>query len=347
VIVDLARRRAAAWPDGSTQDVLAEMADLTLRIVSAALFSLDATGARPSDERVIASVHTFAGSLNWAVRRAFPLPRWLPTAANRRARAAIAGLDGLVYDMIAARRRDGGDHSDLLSMLVGAVDAEGGPGLSDVEIRDELMTVFYAGHETSAAVLTWAFYLLDRHPAVADAVRAESASVLGGRSVTMADLPRLPLLGRVVKETLRLYPPAWLFDRSPLADVTLGGHEVPRGATILLSPWVVHRDPRWWEAPADFRPERFAEDGEAAHAERGRYLPFGDGPRLCIGNRFAEAEISLVLATMLPLVSLTRVEAGGGDAAPAAPIRPAGDATLRPLEPLRMRVAHRAPLPRS
>jgi cytochrome P450 len=335
VIVDLARRRAEAWPVGSTQDVLTEMADLTLRIVSAALFSLDATGGRAEDENVIAAVHEFAATLGWAVRRAFPLPRWLPTAANRRARASIARLDTLVFSMIEERRRDGADRSDLLSMLVGAVDADGGPGLSDVEIRDELMTVFYAGHETSAAVLTWALYLLDAHPAVARALRSELATALDGRPVTVADLPRLPLLGAVVKETLRLYPPAWLFDRSPLADVELGGFALPKGSTLLLSPYVVHHDPRWWEAPAEFRPERFADGGEAALAERGRFLPFGEGPRLCIGNRFAESEIALVLATMLPMVSLSRVGDG--------PVRPYGDATLRPAEPIRMRVAHPVP----
>jgi cytochrome P450 len=324
VIVSLARRRVEAWPDGSTQDVLPEMADLTLRIVSAALFSL---GAGAGDEAVIAAVHEFAGSLNWAVRRAFPLPHWVPTAGNRQARAAIERLDALVYQMIRGRRQSGVDAGDLLSMLLEAVDAEGGRQLTDVEIRDELMTVFYAGHETSAAVLTWAFHLLDSYPEVASRLRVELSTVLDGRAAGMADLARLPLLSQVVKETLRLYPPAWLFDRSPLRDLSLGGYHLPKGATLLLSPWVAHRDPRWWDAPDEFRPERFADGGAAV---RGRYMPFGDGPRLCIGNRFAEAEISLVLATMLPKVSLSHAE--------DAPVRPAGDATLRPATPLRMRV---------
>ena len=191
-------------------------------------------------------------------------------------------------------------------MLVLATDADGGPALSDVEVRDELMTIFFAGHETSAAALTWALYLLATHPDVADAVRAEIADVVGDRRVEMADLPRLPLLGQVVAETLRLYPPAWVFDRSPVHDIVVGGFAIPRGANVLLSPWVVHRDPAHWDAPDEFRPQRFA---HGWIPPRGAYLPFGDGPRMCVGNRFAEVEILLVLATLLPRVDLSMVDA--------------------------------------
>ena len=144
----------------------------------------------------------------------------------------------------------------------------------------------------------------------------------------MADLPQLPLLGQVVKETLRLYPPAWVFDRSPLRDLTLAGYTIPKGANVLFSPWVVHRDPVRWPEPDAFRPERFD-----TPPPRSSYLPFGDGPRMCVGNRFAEAELVLVLATMLPRVSLSCVD--------SAPVRPEGDATLRPKGGLRMRVSRR------
>src|SRR5690606_25548400 len=152
-------------------------------------------------------------------------------------------VDALAYDLIRRRRAQPGD--DLVSLLVRATDEEGTPALSDVEVRDELMTMFFAGHETSAAALTWALYLLATHPDVAAAVRTEGAA-LGDAPGGVGELGRLPLLGQVVAETLRLYPPAWVFDRSPLQDIEIGGYRIPRGANILLSPWVVHRDERVW-----------------------------------------------------------------------------------------------------
>ena len=323
IMVDLARRRVEAWPDGSEQEVLAEMEDLTLRIVCGALFRIE----EDSDaEELVDAVHAFAGSLNLVLRRAFPLPKWLPTRGNRLRRDTVRRVDALVYKLIRRRRRAGVDGGDLLSMLLAAEEHGGASRLSDVEVRDELMTMFFAGHETSAAALTWAFYLLGEHPEVAGRLRAEIAAVLGERPAEMADLPRLPLLGQVVKETLRLYPPAWVFDRSPLHDLELGGYAIGRGANVLFSPWVAHRDPKHWKAPEQFRPERFA----GATPPRAAYLPFGDGPRLCIGNRFAEAEIALVLATILPRAELTRAGEGA--------VRPEGDATLRPQSGLRMRV---------
>ncbi len=332
IIVDQARRRVESWPDGSELELLSEMADLTLRIVSAALFGLALDdNARPDEraeaEAIVAAVHDFAGSLNIVLRRAFPLPEWLPTKGNRLRRDTVRRVDALAYRLIRRRRADRGD-GDLLSQLLSA-EADGGrERLSDVEVRDELMTLFFAGHETSASALTWALLLLDEYPVEAADLRAELDTVLGGRLPEFTDLSRLPRLGRVVKETLRL-PPAWVFDRSPLHDLDLGGYRLPKGANVLLSPWAVHRDPAVWDAPAEFRPERFL--GEALPREE--YLPFGDGPRQCIGNRFAETEIALVLATILPRVDLSRV---GSD-----PVHAEGDATLRPKGGLRMRVARR------
>ncbi len=323
-MVDLALARASAWADGSTVDMLREMQDLTRRLVCAALFHVDTP---EETERFVSAVHDFAASLNVVLRRAFPIPAWLPTSGNRFQDRTVRAVDELAHDLIRRRRQTPG--SDLLSLLVLATDSDGGAALSDVEIRDELMTMFFAGHETSAAALTWALYLLASHPSIADEVRAEVAS-LGVDRVGLADLPRLPLLGQVVAETLRLYPPVWVFDRSPLHDLDVAGYRIPRGANILLSPWVVHRDPRVWEAPDEFRPSRFADRGAQ---RRGSYLPFGDGPRRCVGNRFAEAEIALVLATLLPRVSLSRVD--------ETPVRPEGDATLRPKGGLPLMVRRR------
>ncbi len=327
-MVELARRRVEMWPDGSVREIRTEMADLTLRIVCAALFGIRAD--EREGEALVSAVHAFAESLNLTLRRAFPIPAWLPTRGNRLRRESVRAVDDLAYRLIRERRRAGTDGGDLLSVLLSSRADDGGPGLSDVEVRAELMTMFFAGHETSAAALTWALYLLDEHPDVAARVRAEIASVLHSRPARFADLSRLPLLVQVVKETLRLYPPGWVFDRSPLHDLMLGGYTIPKGANMLFSPWVVHRDPALWAAPAEFRPERFA---DGASVRRGAYIPFGDGPRLCIGNRFAEAEIALVLATILPRVDLSRVD--------DAPVFPEGDATLRPRGGLRMRVVHR------
>lgn len=325
IMVELARRRVDSWPDGSRQDMLAEMADLTLNIVCAALFRIEEEVAA---EELVEAVHAFARSLNVVLRRAFPLPEWIPTKGNRLRRDTVRQVDQLAYRLIRRRRQSGGEDGDLLSTLLRVHD--GHNRLSDVEVRDELMTIFFAGHETSAAALTWAFHLLTEHPAVAVRLRRELASVLVERSATMDDLARLPVLAAVVKETLRLYPPAWVFDRSPVRDVTVGGYTIPKGANILFSPWVAHRDPARWDDPHEFRPERFLR-GEAP--ARGAYLPFGDGPRLCVGNRFAEAEIALVLATILPRVELSRVD--------DAPVRAEGDATLRPSGGLHLRVARR------
>jgi cytochrome P450 len=323
-MVALTESRIVSWADGSTVDVLAEMQDLTLRIVCAALFHVDSP---EETERFVAAVHAFAASLNMVLRRAFPIPAWLPTSGNRLRRRTVGAMDALAYDLIRRRRSSPGD--DLLSLLVLATDADGGPALADREVRDELMTMFFAGHETSAAALTWALYLLAQHPSIVDDLRAEIAA-LGVARVGLGDLTRLPLLGQVVAETLRLYPPAWVFDRSPLRDITVGGYRIPRGANVLLSPWVVHRDPRVWDDPDAFRPKRFAGD---ASPPRSAYLPFGDGPRMCVGNRFAEAEIRIVLATLLPRVDLSLVE--------GQTVRPEGDATLRPRGGLRMVVRQR------
>jgi cytochrome P450 len=323
-MVELARQRIESWPDRSIVDLQAEMADLTLRIVATALFDI----APAEADGLVAAAHGFAGSLNLVLRRAFPLPDWLPTSGNRLRRDTVAHMDALAYALIRRRRADLHGRTDLLSLLLRAVDSAGGPSLSDREIRDELMTMFFAGHETSAAALTWAWYLLGEHPEVTTKLRAEIATTVGGRPPAMADLARLPLLNQVIRETLRLYPPAWVFDRSPVRDLAVAGYTIPRGANILFSPYVAHRDPARWEAAEEFRPQRFSQP-----PERRAYLPFGDGPRLCVGNRFAEAEIGLVLATMLPLVDLPRIGTG--------PVQPLGDATLRPRGGLPVRVHRR------
>jgi len=314
IMVSQARQRVSAWQDGAEIELVSEMADLALRIVADSLFTAS------SDPELLRAVHDFAHSINEYLLSFGLHPSWLPSGLNRRRRASIARIDELAYELIR-QRRAGSDGADLLSLLISTE-------LSDVEIRDELMTMFFAGHETSATALAWAFHELAENPAIADLLVAELEEVLGERDPAMADLPRLPYLGCVVKETLRRWPPGWLFDRTALAPTTVGGYPFRPGQILYFSPYVIHLDPSYWDSPLDFRPERFA---AGAEIPREAYLPFGDGPRMCIGNRFAEAEIALVLAVMVRRVRLRRV--------PGGPVIPEGQATIRPKGGLRMTVS--------
>ena len=203
--------------------------------------------------------------------------------------------------MIAQRRQQGQDTGDLLSMLLLTQNEDDGAGMSDRQVRDELVTLYFAGHETTAKLLTWTIYLLCRHPQTETKLREELATVLGGRAPTLTDLPRLTFLNQTIKESLRLYPPAWIFDRQTIAPVTLGPYTLKQGASLYISPYVSHRDPRYFEDPEAFRPERF-NSGWDDDLPRFAYFPFGGGSRICIGQTFAEMEATIVLATLLPQV---------------------------------------------
>lgn len=325
VMVSQACQRVSSWADGQEVEVVGEMADLALRIVADSLFTAS------SDPDLLKAVHAFAHSINEYLLSFGLHPSWLPSGLNRRRRSSIARIDELGYELIRRRRAagsdgtdgtDGADGADLLSMLISTE-------LSDVQIRDELMTMFFAGHETSATALAWALFELSENPQIADRIAAELDEVLGERDPAMADLPSLPFLGSVVKETLRRWPPGWIFDRTPIEPTTVGGFPVRPGQILYFSPYVIHLDPSYWDSPLEFRPERFA---PGAAVPREAYLPFGDGPRMCIGNRFAEAEIALVLAVMVRRVRLTRAPGAG-------PVVPEGQATIRPKGGLRMIVS--------
>ena len=314
IMVSHARQRVSSWSPGARVEVVAEMADLALRIVADSLFTAS------SDPSLLKAVHDFAHSINEYLLSFGLHPSWLPSGLNRRRRASIARIDELGYELIR-RRRGGSDGADLLNLLVSTE-------LSDVEIRDQLMTMFFAGHETSASALAWAFYELSEHPSIAGSVVGELEAVLGERDPAMADLPHLPYLGSVVKETLRRWPPGWLFDRTPVMPLSIGGYDFRPGQILYFSPYVIHQDPSYWDSPQEFRPSRFAPGAEIA---REAYLPFGDGPRMCVGNRFAEAEIALVLAVVLRRVRLARVSDG--------PVVAEGQATIRPKGGLLMTVS--------
>lgn len=224
------------------------------------------------------------------------LPVSLPTPTNLRMRRARRRIDDIVQRILEERRDAGDDRGDLLSMLLRAQD-EDGRGVTARQVKDEVMAIFVGGHETVANLLAWAWYLLSQHPEVETRLLAELDTVLGGRLPTVSDLPRLPYTSTIVSEVLRLYPPASVLTREAIADVRIGAYTVARGTEIVVSPWVMHRDPRYFADPEVFKPDRWA-DGLASRLPRYAYFPFGGGPRLCIGKSFATMEAILVLAVV-------------------------------------------------
>jgi cytochrome P450 len=230
--------------------------------------------------------------------------------------------------MIDERRRSvSGRPEDLLTMLLDARDEATGEGMTDKQLRDEVMTIFLAGHETTATALAWTFYLLSKHPDAARQIRAEVAAVVGDRAPGAEDFPRLKYTTMVIEEAMRLYPPAWLVSRAPRADMVICGYSVPKGSYVLLSPYVTHRHPGLWENPEGFDPTRFAPEKIAA-MPRFAYFPFGGGPRQCIGNTFAMMEAVLVLAVLTRRLRL--------DLVPGQTVVPEPTVTLRPKKGLQM-----------
>jgi cytochrome P450 len=306
------------WADGERRDVHDDMMRLTLRIVAKALFDADVSGdAADASQAMETVLKAFTARVNRFVKA----PRWLPTPFNANTNRAVARLDRIVYRIIAARRASGADHGDLLSMLLAAQDDEDGKGMSDRQLRDEAMTLFMAGHETTANTLAWAWYLLATHPEAEARLHAELDSVLGGRTPGFDDLPKLPFADMVITETLRLYPTAWVLGREAIERTEVGGYDVPVGRTVYMPQWVIHRDPRFFDEPLAFRPERW-EDGLAKRIPRYAYFPFGGGPRICIGNAFAQMEAVLLLATIARRYRLKLAE--------GAVINPLPSMTLRP-----------------
>ncbi len=324
-----------------TVNVSADMMRLTLRIVGETLLSTDVS---QEADRVGQALHTMLRGANEAIGRVVPVPAWWPTPAHRRQRAAMRTLDDVMLDIISTRRAASEtsgamgarkDH-DLLSMLMAARDEETGEGMSDAQLRDEAMTIFLAGHETTAVALGWTWHLLGAHPVVRQRLEQVVDDALGGRPPTMSDLPRLGYVEQVVKESMRLYPPAWVVSRRPKIDDVVGGFRIPAGAIVLTSPYVTHRHPDFWPDPTQFDPGRF-DPANADDRPAFAYFPFGGGPRQCIGNTFAMMELVLVVATIAQRCRL--------DATAAEEIGQDPAITLRPAAPITMRVRRRAVVP--
>ncbi|HEX7664109.1 MAG TPA: cytochrome P450 [Polyangiaceae bacterium] len=320
-------------------DIHEEMMASTFHIVGLTLLSVDLLEEAETIGKALSTALYFANDYAESI---VPLPLWVPTPANRRFIAARKQLDLVVHRVIRERRalREKGEApekrgkaGDLLDMLMDAKDEETGEQMSDAQLRDEVMTMVLAGHETTANALTFSLYLLSQHPDIARKVAKEVEDVLGGRTPKLEDLPKLGLVKRVLEESMRLYPPAWAFERQALEEDEIAGFHIPKGAVIGVCPFVLQRDSANFENPEGFDPDRFLAENSK---ERGKYtyLPFGGGARVCIGNQFAMMEAELVLAKIvqewkIDLLPVTRLELD--------PV-----ITLRPRGGLPMRIAPRA-----
>jgi cytochrome P450 len=314
-------RRAEAvgegWADGQELDVRAEMAGLTLAVVAETLFGAELDASRRAV--VTRSLTDALAMFELVYSPLFRLRVRLPTPTMRRFRRIERRLDDVVASLVAERRGAGAHGGDVLSLLLRA-EADGVP-LSDREVRDEALTLVLAGHETTANALAWTWWLLSEHPDVEARLHAELDDVLGGRAPTAEDLPRLRYTEMVLAESIRLRPPAWAIGRRAVRDARIGDVDVPAGSVAVVSPWLLHHDARWWPQPDAFRPERWAHEQGAARP-RSAYLPFGAGPRMCVGEPFARMEGALVLAT---LASRWRFRLRAGHT-----VRPQAVITLRP-----------------
>jgi cytochrome P450 len=316
-MVRFASRLASEWSSGDERDIHAEMMRLTLSIVAKTLFDADVDREAKRVGHALEAIM----ALNSDFRKLILTPTWLPTPRKIRATFATAKLNRIIYRFIDDRRASGAvDNGDLLSMLLAARDDDGSR-MTDRQLRDEAITIFLAGHETTANALAWTWMLLAQNPTVESKLHEELDRVLAGRAPSVDDLPNLRYTGLVITESLRLYPPAWGMARVAIEDTEIAGYPIPKGCGVSLAQWVVHRDPRWFEAPLEFRPERWESD-QVKKLPRFAYFPFGGGPRQCIGNNFAVMEATLLLATLAQQFRISLV--------PGREIIPAASITLRP-----------------
>jgi cytochrome P450 len=315
-MTDYAGQTAAAWRDGEARDIHLDMMQLTLRVVVRALFNLESE----KTNQISSAMNVMMGNAR-GVRMLFPpIARYLPTPTMIGVRRAVRSLDEIVYEIIAQHQAAKRDSGDLLSMLISARD-EDGSRMSDKQLRDEVLTFLLAGHETTALALTWTWYLLSQHPEVEQKLHDELDRVLGGRAPDFSDLQRLVYTERVIKESMRLYPPAWSLARTVIADFELRGYTIPAGANVVMSQWIMHRHPAYFPDPDRFDPARW-ESESTQKLPRFAYFPFGGGPRQCIGAAFAIMEATLLLATIAQRFRLRLVSNHPVMATPSFTLRP-------------------------
>lgn len=331
-----AREQCDAWRDGQMVDIHEEMMQVTLRVVAKTLFDAD---VRAEVDEIGEAMDVSVRMFTRAISPFGPILNRLPLPSNYRFERAYARLVGTIDRFIKERRASGEDRGDLLSMLIRSQDTGDGwtagddLATSNKQLRDECMTLFTAGHETTANALTFTWHLLAHHPGLQARLHAEVDAVLGERLPAREDVDRLPYARQVVAESMRLYPPAWAVGRQASEPVEIGGYTLPAKAVVLTSQWVTHRDPRWWPDPERFDPDRWRDGAAGSDRPRWSYFPFGGGPRSCIGEAFAWMEAVLVLAS---IARRWRVEAVGERHPPLQPT-----ITLRPKGPLKVRVVRR------
>ena len=289
-MVEHTERMLESWQDGEVRDIHQDMVRLTLEIIAHVLFG---SNIASETEQIGDALRVFFDQFDDRFGL-YAVPEWLPTPGNLRYRLAIGRLNRIVESVIRHRRSNGHDSASVLSALLRAQD-EDGTGITERQLRDEMMTLFFTGHETTALALSWTWYLLAQHPEAADKLAEEVERVVGQRAPTHEDLPQLRFVDAVVRESLRLYPPAYGVVREALKECEIGGYTIPRGATLAMFQWVAHRDARYFDRPEEFIPDRWTDDF-VKRLPRCAYFPFGAGPRVCIGNTFATTEVSLLVA---------------------------------------------------
>jgi cytochrome P450 len=302
-------------------DIANEMMQLTLGIASQVLFSVDISDEASDFGQAFTTVNRYLTEHYF--KSPFPVPIQVPTPANREAQAALEVLNQVVTEVITAHREHPQAHDDLLTTLLEARDEETGEGMDDELIRDQVMTLLLAGHETTAVALSWTWYLLSTHPLVAQRLRAELAQTLGGRAPTIDDLANLPYTNMVIKEAMRLYPPAWVVARRAIAEDRLGEYTIPANTYVVMSPYTMHHHPGFWENPEGFDPERFSPE-RSKDRPSFAYFPFGGGPHLCIGRDMAMQEAPLILATVAQHYRLDLVPGHPVEMEPLITLRPRG-----------------------
>ena len=331
VMTDYTSEMLDNWHTGQTYAIDQEMLALTLRVVSKALFNAETSEIVQQAEQAMAVINDL---LRREIDIALPIPSWLPIEHNRRKREAIATLDKYIGQFMDEHRTSGLDNGDLLSMLMSSIDEDDGTQMSNKQVRDELVTMFMAGHETTAYTLTWVWYLLAQHPEIEAKLLDELNTVLGGRKPTMADIPLLKYTSMIIKEAMRIYAPAWLLTgREPIEDVEIGGYKIKKGSLVYISPYILHHDPRFFDDPETFRPERFVDEKAIS---RFAYIPFGTGPRVCIGQSLALTEAAVILATVIQRFHVALV--------PDQDVALKGMLTLRAAESIRVTIAEREPV---
>jgi cytochrome P450 len=327
IMVEYTNGMLQTWHDGETHDVHEDMMHLTLQIVMKCIFSSD---VEAGEAKVVANALDVA--MQWFEskrRQNFLVWEWFPRPENIRYRDAIAEMNEAIYKLIQERRNSGEKTNDLLTMLMEAKDEETLQQMDDKLLRDEVATLMLAGHETTANTLSWTWMLLAQNPEVREKLELELNQVLQGKLPTLEDLGKLVYTQQIIKESMRLYPPVPLMGREAAVDTQIGDYEIPQGMAIMISQWVMHRHPKYFENPEVFQPERWTQEFEK-QLPKGVYIPFGDGPRICIGKGFAQMEAALLLATIAQRFQI--------DLVPGYPIVPQPSITLRPVNGLKVQL---------